>query len=288
MNPFDWRGPEFLLFYAVLVIVTLIVLRIARRAAEAGEPDARTGALADPYRIALLREGPQEMVRVAVVSLTDRGLLEVGDGSVKVTDAGRTTPVRRRLEQQVLEMCRTAWDPPALFDSPLFAPIVIEYERELQRMQLLADEETLARRRRLTRVAALFLVAVAGLKIFLALQRGRTNVGFLVLFAVVATLLVYAGTNRRTTAKGDAFLAETKNLFRSLLSRELRPGGATTEVVMLAGVFGAAMVPFEWRTKLFPRPPANSSSSSSCSSSSCGSSCGSGCGGGGGCGGCGS
>jgi len=286
MNPFDWRGPQFLFFYVVLIIVVMIVLRMARRAMEAGEPDARTGALTDPYRIALLREGRQEMVRVAVVSLTDRGLLTVGDSSVQVSEAGRTTPVRRRLEQQVLELCRTPWSAAALFDSPLFEPIAAEYERDLYGMQLLADEDTLSRRRNLARAAMALLLLVAGGKIFIALQRGRTNVGLLIFLAVVAVAYARRDVKDRMTAKGDAFLANAKNLFRSLLSRDLRPGGATTEVVMLAGVFGAASVPFEWKKKLFPRATASTDgSSSSCSSSSCGSSCGGGCGGG--CGGCG-
>lgn len=76
MNPFDWRGPEFLLFYAVLVIATLIVLRIARRAAEAGQPDARTGGRCD--------DGGGDAGR----------RLRCGDGAVRVEEEALSTPGR--------------------------------------------------------------------------------------------------------------------------------------------------------------------------------------------------
>lgn len=285
MNPFDWYGPQFLAFYIVFAVAVLILLRMALRAYEGGDPDGRTGALNDPYRIALLREGPKEMVRVAVVSLIDRGLLQVDDGGVRTTAVGAATQARRRLERRLLEVCVEARDPERLFTSPEFDPIAFEYERELERMQLLPDDDMRARRRWLIAAAWAALLLVAGIKIGLALQRGRTNVGILIFLAFLACALARSVVSRRTTARGDRLLADVRNLFRSLRSRTIQPGGATTDLVMLAGVFGAYAVPFEWKKKLFPQVSSSGSSDSS-SSSSCGSSCGGGCGGGG-CGGCG-
>jgi len=75
MFPFTLTGSEFLIFYALLCAAVIAGLVVWRRSKEAGE-DARVN-LSDPYLIACLRGGSQEAVRVAVVSLVDRGLLRL-------------------------------------------------------------------------------------------------------------------------------------------------------------------------------------------------------------------
>ena len=62
-NPFDLRGPEFLLFYLFLgVAVTTVVMVLRHR----GEPQqAGTAPLTDYLKIAYLRGGSAEAIRVA-------------------------------------------------------------------------------------------------------------------------------------------------------------------------------------------------------------------------------
>lgn len=290
MNPFDLRGPQFLLFYAGLVVVTLVVVARLRRRNELRQAPYSEAPWNDPYRIAFLRGGRNELVRVVVVSLVDRGLLEVQGDKVQTTAVGKGTEARKRIEREVLEYCAAAREPKDLFSPSRFDAAAQDYETELLRMRLLPDVETRGERRALFRWAAAVLLFFSVTKIVVAWMRGRMNVGFLILLTIVALVLLLKTVNPRLTARGNALLENVRNLFTSLKVRapQIRPGGASSELVMLVAVFGIAALPrenFVWTRRLFPRADATVAAATSC-----GSSCGSGCGGGGcggGCGGCG-
>ena len=156
-------------------------------------------------------------------------------------------------------------------------------------VKLIPDESILRTRLWRLCVAVIVLTGIAALKILIALQRGRTNILFLILLAVSFVFIAIRVHNPLRTRRGDALLADFRNLFSSLKARAamLRPGGETADAALLMAVFGldalpAASFPFAKRFQ-----PRNTSSSSSSCGSACGSSCGSSCGGGGGCGGCG-
>ena len=88
MNPFDLYGPEFLLFYTVLAAVLIAGLYVVRGSQEPEDPTPVR--LTDPYAIACLRGGPNEMLRVATVNLVERGLLTHEDIYISATrNAGR-------------------------------------------------------------------------------------------------------------------------------------------------------------------------------------------------------
>lgn len=288
MNPFDWRGPEFLAFYFLLAAVTIVVAWRLRRRVELRLSANRVARLTDPYAIAFLRGGKNEMVRVATIALVDRGLLRVEGDTVVTSDVGKETRPERTVERELLEACRMRREGKQLFELHVCAGAAHEYELELERMRLLPDAEIRAARMRIFIAAAALLLAVAGIKLAVALSRGRTNIGILTAFAVIAPIVLYAVVLTRRTAMGSAYLGELQNLFRSLLGRQIHPGGGSTELTMLAAIWGITVVPsqtFPWAEELFKR---THQSSNFGSSSSCGSSCSSGCGGGGGgCGGCG-
>ena len=69
LNPFDLRGPEFLLFYLLLSVCVMVALVLTRRFAEAGEPTKVN--LSDPYQIAFLRGGAPEVARLAATADDD-------------------------------------------------------------------------------------------------------------------------------------------------------------------------------------------------------------------------
>jgi uncharacterized protein (TIGR04222 family) len=95
VNPFDLRGPEFLLFYFILSAVVIVALVLIRRASESGT--APKLDLADPYLVAHLRGGENEVLRVALVSLIDRGLLKVnGTEITRAKNAVPAQPLRQR------------------------------------------------------------------------------------------------------------------------------------------------------------------------------------------------
>jgi uncharacterized protein (TIGR04222 family) len=310
VNPFDLRGPEFLLFYfmfstAVLIILHLLLQRDERR--DVGKPP-----LDDPYLIASLRGGESEALRVAALSLIDRGLLALrssgtsvlfpGDSQnrLEVKDTSAIDAAKRPIEKRVLEAFKTS-QPISTMNSLLGCSACLDYTLNLERFGLLPGPEIRAARQRRLWIALAILVGVAGLKIVIALSRGRTNLLFLIILASLAAYVALRIGNPFRTARGEEFLNDVKSLFANLRLRAdtLRPGGSTSDLVWLASAFGLTAVSpilFPHVSALMPRRPQRELGSGSWgSSSSCGtfSSCGGGgCGGGGcgggGCGGCGS
>lgn len=292
MNPFDFRGPQFLAFYIVFAIVVIVAgVRVLRWCAAriAGDLDPR--AITDPYLIACLRNGAAEAIRVATAALIDRGLLAFDGINVKMTDLGKNTRPRRELERKILAHCETPRVASTL-------PHLYELLAECSEWEVRDPDRSILRLRKLVfLVVAAVLIAVSAAKIVIALERGRTNVGYLIVLTFFACAIAShnIGENESVRA-GRRLVNDLRNLFDSLRlrARELQPGGSSAEVALLAAVFGVTELPFPWAQSLFPPPPksdsvsyaSGGSSGSDSSSSSCGSSCGGGCGGG--CGGCGS
>src|SRR5262245_37881781 len=100
MNPFDLRGPEFLLFYFCYCIVVVIVMRVLQWRAESG--DTPKIDLGDPYLLAYLRGGENEPLRVAVISLIDRGLLVMDFSTLRRGDYIPKETDLRPLEYKML------------------------------------------------------------------------------------------------------------------------------------------------------------------------------------------
>ena len=308
MNPLDLRGPDFLLFYFVLACIVLVALYVARSAGEGGHvPRIDTS---DPYLFAYLRGGKDETLRVAMVALIDRGALQAHAmrmSAVAKPDFNRPLPP---LDRAMLRHFSTERAVKTVLTDPDLARACRDYEVRLIELGLLPGAECLQRRRMLLGAALAILVGVAAAKILIAFSRGRTNVGLLLLLALLATLAAWKIASPRLTERGRTLLADVRRLFRRLRQRafRVRPGGATGEAILLAAVFGLGTLPtagFAYAGALF-RPdsrggarggsfssagdPAwSSESSSSSSASSCSSSsCGGGSSGSSGCGGCGS
>ena len=97
-NPFDLRGPQFLLFYACLGVAITALAWWTRRARERADIPSRP--LSDYLEIAFLRGGTTEAIRVAVITLLDRGVLAIsGTNGVRVAQAGAAGRLTRRTER---------------------------------------------------------------------------------------------------------------------------------------------------------------------------------------------
>lgn len=288
MNPFDWYGPQFLLFYLLFGCFVLAAVWVTRHDGESAEPPQVD--LADPYLIAFLRGGKNEALRIATVSLIDRGYLHVSGSTLSAGPDRSAASLRAPLEQDVFRLFQTPREAALLFKEAGFDSLMSGYEKHLSRLDLL-PANTSARDLRLT-VCVLVLAAVAALKIVVALSRGRSNIQFLTALAVIFIVIAFKLGRPRLTRRGEAMINSLRTLFAGLKERRstLAPGANPTELTLLAAVFGVGVLPvalFPHAKKLYPKA---ASGDSSCGSA-CGSSCGSGCGGGGcggGCGGCGS
>jgi uncharacterized protein (TIGR04222 family) len=298
MNPFDLTGPQFLVFYlglSALVIIALVLTRKYTESFRAPKLD-----LSDPYLIAYLRGSAPEALRVAAVSLIDRGLLVATGTQLKTAEKASPDAVRRPIEKELLHRFKRADEATVIFDDSRLRATCKPFEQTLKNAGLLPNEQI--QNSRLTRllIACVIVGGVGSIKLLVALARGRTNVWFLVILMVVTLVIAFKLSFPRLTESGKAMIADLQNLYSGLKDRALLlpTGGATIEPMMLAAVFGVGALAgpsFAYTHSLFPRAAnqqavssssCGSSCGSSCSSSSCGSSCGGG-GCGGGCGGCG-
>lgn len=291
MNPFDLSGPQFLLFYFGFSALVIIALVFLRRTAES--PATPRIDLSDPYLIAYLRGGESEALRVATVSLIDRKLLVATGKEIKCAANAATASVRRPIEKELLRKFQQSGEATSIFEDYGLLATCKPYELTLKAARLLPDESM--ERARTTRVgiACFLLFGVAITKILIALERGHTNIWFLVILMGIAIFFAVKFSFPRLTESGKSMLAGLQNLYSGLKERAplMLTGGATIEPMMLAAVFGIGALEgtnFAFTRVLFPRA-SKDLSSTSCSAA-CGSSCGSSCGGGGcggGCGGCG-
>src|SRR5262245_9138943 len=100
MNPFDLRGPEFLVFYLILSTIVIGVLILSRRAAEFGNIPKTD--VSDPYLIAYLRGGKGETLRLATLSLIERRLLSAQDQTLQATASSFSHYITNPVEEKLL------------------------------------------------------------------------------------------------------------------------------------------------------------------------------------------
>lgn len=310
MNPFDLRGTQFLVFYIFFAWLVIVAVALLRRLSE--DRDTASPPIDDPYFVAFLRGGKGEALRVATLSLIDRGLLALkssgtsllslgaAESRLELTDPAAIDTAKRPIEKRILEAFKTAQPIHLTLASLEGCTACFDYAVNLEKFGLLPDEEVRKTRLRRVSIAIGILLGVAAVKIFIALSRGRTNIFFLVILSGLAALIAFKTSSPFRTIRGDKFLQDVRSLFSSLRQRasSLRPGGATSDLVWLASAYGLGEVsPILFPSVMALRPPKPAgpasgfdglSSGNSCGSggSSCGGGgCGAGCGGG--CGGCG-
>ncbi len=295
MNPFNLYGPQFLIFYTGLGISILLVIYLLWFNRDSDYPDSivTSKTTSDPYKIAYLRGGANEALRVASISLVDRGILKIEDNDFIVTDKkADPSQVTRQIEKDLVAHFKTKNKATSIFTAPRLKESCLSYQTSLGKEGLIPDSSQRAFKYLLGTGAYLTLIGTSIIKIGVAFSRGRYNVMFLVMLTTFFCGFLYFLLMRRQTKKGASFLSSLRIAFRSLndKSDSILPGGATNEISILAAVFGLSAVDavsYPYVKTLFPK--ASTSSSSGSCGSSCGSSCGGGGGGGcgGGCGGCG-
>lgn len=287
-TPFALTGFQFLLFYFLFGIAVWAGLRrwIAQRE-NAGERPV-TAAAKDPYYIAFLRAGAKEAVKVATISLVDRGLLKADGEALKTKNHEAQKVVNRPIERAVLARYLKQSNADEILHEAETLPACIEYRRTLRQQELIAGQHSIEIRLIPGLIAFACLWTVTAIKTIFALSQGRHNLAFLFILTIAFSLFVLFVLLKRTTARGDALLADLKVLFARLKVRanKLSGGGQTNEAALLAAIFGIALLPatlFPFVNRLYPNKSSDGGGGDGGggdSGSSCGSSCGGGCGGG--------
>ena len=312
-NPFDLTGPEFLVFFIALSTVVGAGMMWLR---DSGEQTDESGDIrpTDPYELAYLMGGRPHLLRVAVLSLIDRRLIEASGSDLKAMDPENVRRAERPLDRAILQCFLTSDASSQLFVDANIRDQADEIGNKLRAEGLLPDNWQTVRRRNILIGATLLVLGVGIVKLLVALSRGKTNVIFLVILCVIVPIVFTLLSNPLRTPRGSRILARMQGMLGDLRYRKdtLRLHEVTDDIVLLAAVFGITALPVEaaalmGSVRLRPsRDTAWAGSAcggSSCGASSCGgggsscsgggSSCsggGSSCGGGGcggGCGGCG-
>jgi hypothetical protein len=156
LSPSDLSGPSFLAFYIGVAIIVVVVAKLAIDAAEGGAPPALP--LGDPYQIAWLRGGTAEAARIAVLALTDRGLLAVYGDNLVNAGSGQSF-VREPIERAMLSRCaQSGTAATAVLDDPGVERACAPYQAQLERLPLMPDAVMRARRYRWFAIAAAMLL----------------------------------------------------------------------------------------------------------------------------------
>ena len=282
----------------------LAAVALALRNLEAGE--APRLPTSNPYLIAYLRGGANEVLRLATVKLVDVGYLRNEDKFVGRKKGGPIEVFQPPVEAAVFDFFKESTAPAEVMSDTRAREAAECYQPRLEELGLLPDSEARKRRLMLFGAVAFLLLGTALLKILVAFSRGRHNILFLIFASIVATYFSYKLTNPRLTALGTKMLRHLQLLFSVQRAKASAAGFrlSSDESMLIAAIFGTANInspSHVWVREAFKKSQRSSSGASSCGAScgsSCssssggdsggGSSCGSSCGGGGGCGGCGS
>ncbi len=304
-NPFYWTGPWFLAFYLVFGLAVYYGVRELLLRQELRNPHAQLTLADDPYRIAFLRGGALEAVKIAAIVLVDRGLLRADGPLLETTSADSLRFASHDIERDVLRLYlgRQGHSKELAVQADAF-PSCQAYLKSLTEQELLVGAPLLRRREKFTWVAHYLLLTVALVKAIIAVSTGHYNLLFLAIMTAVFLLKLRGLRTNPTSSAARRLLSDLRMLFSrlNLRSSRLQAGNGSADMALLAAIFGIGALPlavYPYLLDLYPMArPAYSGDSSSGSSgdsssggdgggdsggSSCGSGCG-GCGGGGGCG----
>lgn len=297
-NPFDWSGPWFLLAYLIFGVLVYYLARELLIRMELRNPHAQLSLADDPYRIAFLRGGPLEAVKVAAIVLVDRGLLRADGPLLETASADSLRFATHGIERDVLRLYlgRQGHSKELAVQAEML-PSCRAYLETLTRQELLVGPPLLRRRERITWAAHWLLLTVSAVKAVIAISRQHYNLLFLALLLAIFLLMLRGLRTQATSWSAQRLLTDLRMLFGRLNMRSsrLNPGSSSADMALLAAIFGIGALPpsvYAYVAELYPAPRQNTggdSSSGSSGDSSSGGGDGGGDGGGssGGCGGCG-
>ncbi len=317
-NPLaNMYGPYFLVFYILFIISTVIGYRLLKsrldKTAHFAIPPIPYNP--DPFEIAFLRGGANELARTVVFSLAQKNLLKFAgnDKTSQISPTGIQFDLRTLspIERTALGWFGTTRDTKEMFHlknglSQSLKPYYETFQTRLEMQNSFPDEEMKKRNKRLMLQAFLIFGGLGAYKFIAALSSGFSNIIGIVFITIIGMLVLgLAAKMPRLTKLGKTYLERLQMAFDKInLSNHNKTSvqtsipSATFAVVdpflLSVGVFGGMALTgtiYDDYNRTFEKAQSQASVSSGvygsgCGSSSCTSGGGSSCGGGG-CGGCG-
>jgi len=199
-NPFDLRGPEFLVFYSIFGITVNMLFRFLILRKEKQDYPAHLD-YTDPYKIAYLRGGCPEALRIVLFSLIDRGLLKAYGDKVAAESSAKSV-VKRPIEQAVVKYFSSRREVKELFTDSNAVNAGELYQQALVSEGLLSDSKFNRNRMPLAIIALCLIIGVFITKIIIAITRGHYNIMFLIILNLVFTGWALATWFRQRTGAG--------------------------------------------------------------------------------------
>ncbi len=286
VNPFNWKGPDFLLLFFLTCAFSFTAAAILRwKWREPSDPGNEDFSSMDPYSAAFLNGGKILAVNTAISSLVDCKMVRVDADDQRLFSIAPIDTDAPPLEKAIHVAASSGEKIPQVREAA--KPVVTAMMEQLQGHGLIVSDAQASKVRWNATLIALFPVLMGIVKIGVGLSRGKP-VSFLVVSCIIATVVALIAFARRPhrSRRGDAVLKQLQERYRDYKDLKLTYPTLTPQQVALGiGLFGmtalagTAMADLEKTL----RPP----SSADGGSGGCGSSCGGGGCGGGGCGGCG-
>ncbi len=311
-------GPYFLIFYSIFIGWTIIGYRILINRLDKTTHFALPPIppKPDPFEIAYLRGGANELARALIFSLTQKNLLKIVNedktSHILPTNADFDRNTLSPLEKTALGWFSSRREIKELFGknglTNTLLPYAETYQARLEMSHFFPDEEMKTQNMRLARTAFLIFAGLGAYKFIAALYNGHSNIWGIVVVTIIGMFLMgKAAKMPRLTTLGKTYLERLQLAFErikhsshNLVNNQSATFAAVDPFLLSVGVFGGAALAgtiYSDYNTAFQRAQNQSAVStgscgSGCGSGSCssgdggGSSCGSGCGGcGGGCGG---
>lgn len=304
------NGPAFLVLFAVFIFIILAALAVVKYNLDKTDsyPLPAIPPQVDPYEVAYLRGGINEVARSVIFSLVQKGTVQIDTNRVTKTSNGLDARTLAELERDTLSWIGGGRDISEVFASGNGLTSMLEmyderYCQNLLQRNFLMPPSLSSKARKLGYAAIAVIVAIGGLKVIAAFSNGRTNFLFLLAMIGIGSVLVGGISSMpRLTKLGTRYIKRLQNAFEDLKYRsqtpyigkltmpEPMPTSAMDPLLLSVGVFGTGILAgtmFTDYNDAFAKAHKNAANTSGCGSgcgSSCGSGCGSGCGGG--CGGC--
>lgn len=292
-------GPYFLGLYLAVIVTVIVGSRwLIRQADETRrEPTPPVPAAPDPYLVAWLRGGTNEVARLALFDLLQQGRIEQVErkgvfGLSKKQILQRSADAKgddlSPLQTSVWKWLGAERDAATVFQSGLpdaVKPHTETLQADCERLGLATQESGTHGQRLICGFGLVSILALGGYKLAVALSTGHHNVAFLLFLGIAgAVFQVLLAKPQRLTDLGRRTLAAMQTAYAGLKAHS---GDEPSPALLLAmGVFGVAVLQGTAYGGFYDLYRQSAASAGGCGSS-CGSSCGGGGGGGGGCGGCG-
>jgi uncharacterized protein (TIGR04222 family) len=216
-----WTGEQFLIgfvCFSILVVMSgrLIVGRMDRTLEL---PPMRIPSSPDPYEVAYLRGGVDEVFRVLVFGLIERGYLVVMEADRTLVQRALNTPEVTDLVN--IEACLFgSFSTPRRMDELLLEtrPLITEhcesYRVSAASQLLLSTQEARQQAGRLRIFGIALLSSLALYRVGTAMLEGRGNIGFLLLLTACSILAAVGATRvPRLTRRGQEYLERLQNAF---------------------------------------------------------------------------